>query len=319
MKQSLFVVLFLAFTSFSAKAIEADQYLSSFEEIQDSSAAINDYIHQSMDRALKRFNDRRRGADRCQDLASEVFTQMVGRFSISKISQFAATSPDVDRFPNLDVDMKEYFNISIYQDAKFPINMVGLGRTINIGGVYVSTDKLGHFALLGRNYYNRYKRYAKRWGEEKATVKTIEKGIRQEIVFLGYVLGGVLSFADLEANFQGLRFGKEMCQGDTPYLLYNVANSAWVKNPARTFDVKNYFNPKMDETYNQNFWRPNLWKKVKDKVKESYCQLLQTESYVNRLQFYASLVEENKNDEVIRDFISNKPKYDRSVQTIICD
>jgi hypothetical protein len=306
----------LLLTIQSAGAIETDQYLSATVPLKDSADAINEYISKSMDRAIARFNKKEKDQDTCRSLATEVFTQMVGRFSISRISRFAETSEDIERFPVNEIKMKEYFKDSIYSEAAFPINMVGLARTINVGGVYVSTDKLGHFALLGRNYYNRYKRYLKKYSEEKATVEAINKGIRQEVSLLGYTLGGVLSFADLEANFQGLMFGKEMCQGEKPYLVYTA--QGWQKNPERTFDVRNYFNPKFDETYNQNLWRPNLWKKVEKKITKSYCDLLQTEVYQARLATYATRLENNFNDILVRKFVEANPKFDRQAQAITC-
>jgi hypothetical protein len=301
----------------TVQAIETDQFIAATVSLKDSSPLINNYIREKMHIAVSKANRRGKGPAYCQKLASNVFTEILGRFSISKISRYAEEAEEFERFPSDDLSMGEYMDLSIYQMAKFPINMVGLSHTINVGGIYVGTDKLGHFALLGRNYYNRYRKYNRRMKDSVAAQKkSIMKGIRQEVSLLGYTLGGVLSFADLEANYQGLRFGIEMCQGENAFLQF--ADNQWQINTQRPFDIMEYFNPKMDETFNLNFWRPNLWKKINPDVAKVYCSMLESPLYKNRLDFYQSINVPSYNDELMAEFLINNPKFDRSTQTIEC-
>lgn len=313
------VALFLG-VSLTASAIETDQFRAALVPLKDAAPVVNDYITDKMDKALSNINKdlpkkitSKSLLKSCQKLADETFDRILGFPKISAISNFAETSELVDRFPDASVSMKDYMSDSIYSNAKFPINMVGLSHIIRIGNVYIGTDKLGHFSLLGRNYYHRYLRHLDRSkNQEQAIIKTIKKGIHHEIVYLGYALGGVLSFADLEANYQGLLFGIELCEGNNPYYIFE--SGKWTTNPKRTFDIKNYIGPKTDETFNPNLWRPGLWEKIGDDIKQAYCPLFKEPVFQERMANYEANAVTTINDLVIEDYVQKNPKYDRKKQ-----
>lgn len=287
MKAVLSVILL--FVSLSTHAIETDQFVTWGVDLKDSTPVINDYIQEKMAAVLTKANKKKR-AWSCEKIGREIFTQIKGRFSISAISQWAGETPLIERTPEVSVKMKDYQNKSLYQHAKFPISMVGLSRNINVNGVYMGTDKLGHFILLGRNYYNRYFRKLKKFkgDKEKAMVATIKRGIVDEYIFLGYVLGGVFSYADLEANYQGLLFGLDICTEGEGYLIKK--DGKWAFNPNKTFDIREYFSPKMDESYNLSFWKPKLWKRSVSKViKKNYCEMLSSDAVQERFAHYKTL------------------------------
>ena len=53
---------------------------------------------------------------------------------------------------------------------------------------------------------------------EQAERRAIDRGIFTERTVLGKASSGVLSIPDLEANYRGMLFLWEMCEGDAPYL-----------------------------------------------------------------------------------------------------
>lgn len=310
MKFTLLLTLLFAKSVF---ALETDQFHAASHVIADSSAPLNDYINDKFEKAL--LEARQKENISCQELADDVMTGIVGKFSISKISQFAKKSPLIERYPDLSVSSNAYIKQSIYDGAGFPFYYGIISRTINVGGVYIGTDKLGHFALVGRNYYRRYLDNLKEnMSSELAQKESILKGFKQEIHILGYTLGGVLSFGDLEANYQGLQFAISMCEGENPYLIQE--KGVWKRNPLRPFDIKNYINPKMDESFKPAFWKPRIWKRIKPNIKAVYCDLKENPLYQERIKGYEKRMVFNKNDQYIQEFFGSLPKFDRNLEDI---
>ena len=309
MKKALLLWLVFSTNSF---ALETDQFHAAFHDIRESSSPLNAYVEEKMNKALVSAKPN----ISCAEISDAVMTEIVGKYSISAISSFAKSSPDIDRYPDDSVGMQSYLNQSIYKDAGFPFLLFGvISKTINVGGVYIGTDKLGHFALIGRNYYRRFLELkAKGLTDSEAEKESVMKGIQQEVHLLGYTLGGVLSFGDLEANFQGMQFARSLCNGENPYLLKR--NSRWVKNPERTFDIKNYINPKMDESFWPPLWKARIWKDIVPALSEVYCSLRLEESYQARIKKYKSQINMNRNDDYVREFFSTKSQYDRTYQDL---
>lgn len=298
----------------SIHALETDQFHAASKVLKEASAPINEYINDKFDRAINAANAKRKNTS-CRELADDVMTEIVGKFSISKISQFAKKSPEIERYPDDSIGTWDYIDESIYKDAGFPFNYGVISRTINVGGVYIGTDKLGHFALVGRNYYRRYvENLEKKMTKLEAEKASVYKGFTQEIHILGYTLGGVLSFGDLEANYQGMQFAISMCEGESPYLINS--NGKWMRNNQKIFDIKNYINPKMDESYNPAFWKPKLWKTISPAIKEVYCPLKNNPLYIERIKQYQTKITINRNDQYIQDFFSTRPKFDRNLELI---
>lgn len=298
----------------SVFALETDQFHAASRVLKEASSPINRYIDDKFARAIEAANSKKKTVA-CSELADDVMSEIVGKFSISKISQFAKKSPEIERFPEDTMGTWDYIDESIYKDAGFPFHYGVISRTINVGGVYIGTDKLGHFALVGRNYYRRYIENRKDGMEKlEAEKASVMKGFKQEIHILGYTLGGVLSFGDLEANYQGMQFAISMCEGENPYLIQE--NGQWKRNENRPFDIKNYINPKMDESYNPSFWKPKLWKTISPAIAKVYCPLKENPLYVERVKSYQAKITTNRNDGYIQEFFSTRPKFDRKLELI---
>jgi hypothetical protein len=302
-------VLLALFYSLSLFAGETDQYMAAGAVIRDSSDVINNYYNLTIDQTLEAAQ--RTGFEyNCYQITDKILNNIT-----KNLSRLSSRSPEIERYPDDSISSKEYLQASIYKNAGFPFMFTKLRRTINLGGIYVGTDKMGHFGLISRNYYKHYSIFRKNGlRDDLAIQKTIIRGIHQELNILGYHYNGVFSFADMEANYQGLIFAISICQSNNPYLVH--VNKEWKKNPVRAFDIRQYITPKMDESFNPSFRRRSLWKKIKPTVREIYCPLKTNELYQERLETYKTKDTTTINDLYIQKYFSTKPKFTRSLESM---
>lgn len=321
MGKLLFISLLV--TSFGLQAAETDQYYASKAIIRDSSNEMNGFFHERIQVALDKVNEKRQAIS-CRLVAKEVLTQVLGEFSVvdyaksrsfSKVSVFTQKSPLVDRYPDESVSESDYRATSVYRNRPFPLNVVGVARTLNINGIYIGTDKLGHFSIVGKAYYTNFlEALDKGMTEDEALNEAMRKGYNQEIAILGYTIGGTLSFADLEANYQGYLFGRNMCDGENPYLVKK--NDMWIQNPANIFDIRKYVNPKYDEAYNPNFWNGRVWKHMEGEIVVAHCKNSIEPAYLARVAYYKTIEKQSYNDVYLEKFLTTKGKYDRNKQLL---
>ncbi len=319
MKRTL---LFTALFSWTVNAAETDQFYAIDAEIKDSTHLINDYYAAKFDEALNQMNKKTKDVS-CEEVSHKVMGLIVGENaplvfiqnrSIGLLSVYTQKSPLFDRYPDDSVKESEYRKNSIYENRPIFYNLVSNGRTININGIHIGTDKVGHFSIVGRTYFKNYRKYIGKGIEpSKAEIKAILDGLNEEKNFLGYAIGGSFSFGDLEANFRGLQFGKDICESNNPYLI--KVDGKWSKNPERSFDFKYYVNPKFDESYNVTFWSKNLWKRISPKAIPAYCKAKQNPNQIKRLEYYQTIMPvPTINDTTIAEFIKKNGNFDRSSQ-----
>lgn len=309
--KSLFYLLCLIFAH-NVLALETDQFIANDAHLKDASDVMNDYFQDSIERALVKSNQKNLS---CEDVALKIMQNATGKFSISKASTYASKTPLIERFPEDNISERKYIQQSFYQHAWLPLKTVFLARTININGIHLGTDKFGHFTHMGMNYYKTYlKLIANGVSPNEAIERAIIKGFGSEYGILGYGIGGVMSFGDLEANYQGLMFALDMCRGDKPILVFK--NNSWIENPEHRFDIRDYFTPQMDESFNMSFWRKPLYKKIKDKLIAEYCSVQETKNYQERIQYYRSILKNNLNDVLIKKNILSQKKYARENENI---
>ncbi|MBA3536481.1 MAG: hypothetical protein H0T84_07725 [Tatlockia sp.] len=91
--------------------------------------------------------------------------------------------------------------------SPFPPALIGLAPTINMYEHYLGTDKLGHFFMQGHSYYKLYM-YFLNGGKsaEQAHRAMIRYGQVIEQSYMGTVINGIYSNADLSANYAGWKF-----------------------------------------------------------------------------------------------------------------
>lgn len=112
---------------------------------------------------------------------------------------------------------------SVFDETHFPLDtksffLLWRSSLIKVNGVFLGTDKFGHFLHNGHNYFNAYRRVIDRGGSEADAVQSaIEVGsgnnfLLSEKYALGKLTSGVVSNADLAANFLGLQLLRNLTE-----------------------------------------------------------------------------------------------------------
>ena len=135
--------------------------------------------------------------------------------------------------------------------AKSPL---ALSPLIKIGDVVIGVDKLEHMFGMGQRYFKGH------YLDGKPLVSVLKGGIFKEKTFLGgnMLATGVFSYADLSANFNGMRFWNHMLQKKDdvlgaqhnagPYLTCQAGK--WTANAERPIDLRTYVDATMQESIN---------------------------------------------------------------------
>lgn len=265
----LVFLIFIIFSS-SVSALETDNYLAWRFELSDSSGAINEFFNEEI-RSVLRESENEKSCEEITKKIGEVFESRLVHDNPVENYLLEVLRPG-EIYPTDLFHVQE----SIYRNPyRFYIPYFGLAPTIQVKGFYFGTDKLSHFASTGRIYYNIYK---KNFSVEEA----VKWGVKDEKSVHGYWASGVFSYADLEANFQGLRFYQSLCEGSSPYLKFN--GESWtLKKP---FRIQEYVSGLWDETFLESYRLPGNWKKVKEVLKEEYCPLKDSSIVLERFRYY---------------------------------
>lgn len=272
------ISLLLLLTSLGAQALETDNYLVWNRELKDSAHHIDRYFSETISAALKRIPDHEKMS--CEQVTMEVSREFISRLvHDNPVENWLFSELDEDEmFPrNLN-----YVEESIYREPyRFYIPWFGLAPNIQVNGFYFGTDKLSHFASTGRTYFKIYRKHlAGGSTSEDAEKKAIDWGIQDEKTLHGFWASGVFSYADLEANYQGLKFYKDLCEKNH---LQKIGN-AWVLS--KETRISDYVGPGWDETFEASYRQPGNWQKVAPALKNIYCPVSGDPAVIRRMRYY---------------------------------
>ncbi len=309
----LFAVL-LCVPAYTAHARAADQYVTWGVDIEDCSEALNEYLNNELTDFLEDINDRDREYTAGQVTLDFLFS-LRRYFHASRLKKWLRNSPKIDRYPDNDVSWLEYQKMSIYRRMSFPY-LMPIARTIRVGDVYLGIDKIGHFVRYGHAYFRRYRDLIEDGlGKSEAVERVLRLGIKQERLFLGGLVCGVFSYADLEANYRGFCLARDMCEGDDPYIEYE--NGRW--KLARPIDIRDYVTPGFDESYNNSRYWFFRWRKVKPVLEEVYCPKLELPAVKKRFKRYKEIDRESLAHRLAAEYFEKhgeKPQQAQNIKTI---
>jgi len=166
---------------------------------------------------------------------------------------YSRSIPSTDRFSSP-------FNHSAYRGIHSPVPLATtvIAPVVNMYGIYIGTDKLGHFLQQGYEYYLVYlQAITAGQTENEALAAAVHHGTHQEDSYYGTTLSGIRSNGDLSANFSGLHFYLSLTHEMTiygekvpPALIFQ--NEQWQLNPARHADqlLRPFITPHMSEAVN---------------------------------------------------------------------
>lgn len=277
-----FLLLTIVLFHFKAHALETDNYLVWGVELEDSTPIINTYLNDEIEELLLKSK-----SESCSDITADIFSTfksyLVHHNPVENYVLGHASEKQI--FPR-DI---YYVDRSIYQDPfRFYIPAFGLSPNIQVEGVYFGTDKLSHFASTGMEYLIRYQRSLENGSDEKKAIESaVMFGVRDEKSLHGHWASGVYSYADLEANFQGFLFYKELC---SKYIT-QMTDGKWILK--HKVDIRKYVNPHWDESYNLSYRLPENWKKVASILKRDYCSKAENPEVQKRFDYYKTLDQGN--------------------------
>jgi len=217
----------------------------------------------------------------CEQASMELSDSML-RLTYQHIEEWGDKEPGLHRYPSqLDMTNRQYLKSSHVQAQPFN---VPLARSLNFFGHSIGSDKLGHFTSFGRRYMERYLdileslKYDPNYTEEQkiylAKTDAVQWGFLSEGTVVGKIASGVFSYADLEANYQGLEFLLSFCDGKGPYeLTWDATKERWDVDNLFAVSLEKFINPDWDEVFNNSVYAFYRWDNVQGVFVDRYCAL----------------------------------------------
>jgi hypothetical protein len=284
-----------------ANAFESDPFLALEVEIADSAEIINEFVNGEIELVLDRINARPTLMS-CEEIPPRIYRRLFANLLSSRLKHFLEHSPEVGRFPDDDVGYWQYLGQSIYRRPIFPY-ILPMSSIVEVGGVRVGVDKFGHMLGEGRRYYKLYRRATRRGlDEEEAERQVVLKRLRWERIILGGLSNGVVSFADLEANYLGLKLARAMCEGTHSHLASH--SGKW--ELARPVRIEEYVSPALDEIYYPNRFPRGRWKRVRPILEAEHCPKLEESSVLARLERYRAVDRPSLSREVVEEYFARR-------------
>jgi hypothetical protein len=281
------IILALAFAT-SASAAEVDPYYSWIYPPHDGTMAVDKAVNDKMQFGLSEVNrDIRREHLACRDVARRVLRPLWYTAFWYPIGEARWWGADIS--PQSRSEMEDrYARMHVYRYSKLhlPGHMIAIDPAVRVNDVMVGTDKIGHFFTQGEKYYD-YFVFKKAHGasDKQAERYAIETGLKREFGFLGWRTNGILSYGDLESNYQGLRLFRSLCEDPERGLRFDKRKQKWVLGAP--FEISRWVNPCWDEGYYPSAFAKHVDRYVHRALKET-CPLLQRPEIEARRRGYAA-------------------------------
>jgi hypothetical protein len=267
----------LALALLSAAA-ESDPYFAWRAAPADSAAAVDRAVNAALRKGLQRTTR----SMTCREAAQTITAPL------STTAQYYFLGPvrrwRVDVVPRDAAGRAALAQVSVYRDAPlFPFgHAIPLDPTMNVDGVLVGTDKLGHFFNNGLRSYDRYREALTSRGDERAAWRAAALlGVEEEAGWLGMGVCGVFSFADIHANLAGLRFYRALC--DEGELVLGEEHGWHLTTP---FRIARFVDPCWDESFATSAFAPSEHAAL-DAALPAVCVLFESDAVRARRATYA--------------------------------
>ena len=233
---------------------EIDSLTGRTAVLADSSGALERRLDAALEAGVLRANQASESCDE-EALYRELRRALATPFIGHVIAEALNHDETLDRRRVLRAD-------SIYRDLDLldnvSVHWKDLSSVVRAGDVLIGVDKLGHFFVEGWKYFE----IAQLDGE--GIPSAMEWGERAERTYFGLLTTGVHSYADLAANFEGMRFwGRVLGRADDPLdtgwrsrrPYVTCRRRFWLAGErrwqlARGIDLADYVSPAWDEAVN---------------------------------------------------------------------
>ena len=256
---SIFAAVFVLRTA-PVCASEVDSYTFTGFIRDDAVFEINREINTLIEIALAEANQD--NIEEPEDLYA-VINKILGGFIITRLEEILEERDD-GRILRVDIRDSIYAGLWAFWVPSLMLSQK-IGGVFKVGDTIIGTDKLGHFVSQGYTYFKIC--FLKGEGVEKAMLY----GINSELTYFGFAATGVFSYADLVANFQGMRFWNDLLGGrpdvlgvqQMPYI--QRQNGRW--NLVNPVDMRRYLDAGWDERINRNMFRnPMIDEEISNKI-----------------------------------------------------
>lgn len=245
--------------SFAGYSAETDHYTNSTEPLVDAADLVNTRANHYLQKALDNLNAKSK-CHLSKDKESALYEELRNYFANHNRGQLVKDILENKDFPLRVIPKNE----SIYSDWSpedgfllgrkgAESSQLGLMPLIKIGDHFIGVDKFEHMFGMGLIYFQSH--YIKK----RSLTDVLKNGIFREKTVLGGNIAatGVFSYADLSANFNGMRFWNHILQKHDDVLgnQFNIGpyvvceNGQW-KPTAKSIDFRNYIDASMDESVN---------------------------------------------------------------------
>ncbi len=245
----------LTVSSFSA---ETDQYTTRSQQMADSLNQINQIANEHLITAINSANQ----SQGCNNIANDkyvLYTHLKKEFANHSKGEFTKKILHLDSLDTHVIPLKEsvygkwsIFNGFLLGRKKAASSPLALSPLIKLNGYRVGIDKLEHMFGMGFIYFKQHHL------KNRKLQRVLKGGILREKTALGgnILATGVFSYADLAANFNGMRFWNHMLQLEDDVLgkSYNIGpyikciQGEWTVN--KEIDFSDYIDESMDESIN---------------------------------------------------------------------
>lgn len=224
-------------------ATEVDNFTQRYESIENSLPQINAEINKRVQDSINSENLRSNYCDR-ESLLSRIKNKFVF-FGYSKFEIWMQTNSRLPQKRTLKNHIyKNADIISTGSTVNLPFTMSSL---FNVGGLLIGADKFSHFFTEGWIYYHKYS--SQNYTEQEILVD----GYKKEAGLWGGYTMGIISYADLSANYLGFQFwlsllGKSELLNKGPFI--QCSRNKW--KIIVPIDISSFLNNSLDEGINCN-------------------------------------------------------------------
>jgi hypothetical protein len=241
-----------------AQATEVDSFTHRNEDFPDATASLDAEVNRRLKRALDRANL----WGYCDEtllywqLGRELRAGLLGAYMISPLEHYSNYNREVAR-QRTSKGESMYQGIGVMESI--PISIYPLGSLIRVSGHVIAGDKFSHFFNVGWTYYKMYYR------DDRLLSEALDYGEGTERGIWGLATTGIYSYADLSANFQGMRFwarilGEEDILGTQEESYFRCAVGEWTL--VRPFLWAEWIEASWDEGVNCNLFADRFEEKL---------------------------------------------------------
>jgi hypothetical protein len=269
----LLPILVLAAAAGPIRGAEIDSLTGRALALADSSDALELRLNDALEAGVTRANQVSTGCEEdvlYRELRHALATPFIGHVIAESLNEDAT----LDRRRVRRVD-------SIYRDLglldNISVQWKDLSAVVGVGDVLMGVDKIGHFVVEGWDYFET----AHLEGEGIAAA--LDWGEGTESSYFGRLTTGVHSYADLVANFEGMRFWLRVLgraddpldtgwRANRPYV--TCGRRFWITGErrwrlSRRLDLAHYVTPVWDEAVNCSSYRnPEIEALVQGRIAE---------------------------------------------------